>query len=143
MGSWSFDHQMMLNSFLQERFLMANLIKNANMEIEKTKAISTKREETLKVYESKVGVLEGFMGKIKSSLTGLSIEQESLISGIFDQYHSYVQTLAIGEPVRMLGDLEISDQRIQSLLREKDAEILRLRDRMFSIEKIRSGDVNS
>lgn len=31
LGSWSFDHQMMLNSFLQERFLMANLVKNANL----------------------------------------------------------------------------------------------------------------
>ena len=31
LGNWSFDHQMMLNSFLQERFLMANLIKNANL----------------------------------------------------------------------------------------------------------------
>ena len=30
LGDWSMDHQMMLNSFLQERFLMANLIKNAN-----------------------------------------------------------------------------------------------------------------
>lgn len=30
LGSWSMDHQMMLNSFLQERFLMANLVKNAN-----------------------------------------------------------------------------------------------------------------
>ncbi len=35
----------------------------------------------------------------------------------------------------MLGDLTISDARIQSLIREKDAEILRLRDRVFSIEK--------
>lgn len=31
LGAWSFDHQMMLNSFLQERFLMANLVKNANL----------------------------------------------------------------------------------------------------------------
>lgn len=30
LGNWSFDHQLMLNSFLQERFLMANLVKNAN-----------------------------------------------------------------------------------------------------------------
>jgi hypothetical protein len=33
LGSWSNDHQLMLNSFLQERFLMANLVKNANLEI--------------------------------------------------------------------------------------------------------------
>lgn len=35
----------------------------------------------------------------------------------------------------MLGELAITDQRIQSLLREKDAEILRLRDRIFAVEK--------
>ena len=29
----------------------------------------------------------------------------------------------------------MTDQRIQSLLREKDAEILKLRDQIFSIEK--------
>ena len=40
LGSWTVDHQMMLNSFLQERFVMANIVKNCNMEIEKAKAIS-------------------------------------------------------------------------------------------------------
>jgi cell division protein FtsB len=41
----------------------------------------------------------------------------------------------------MLGDLAISDARIQSLIREKDAEILKLRDRIFAIEKSKvSGD---
>lgn len=48
LGNWSMDHQMMLNSFLQERFLMANLIKNANLEIEKSKNIAVKREEAMK-----------------------------------------------------------------------------------------------
>lgn len=52
LGSWSFDHQMMLNSFLQERFLMANLIKNANVEIEKSKSISVRRDEHLGKLES-------------------------------------------------------------------------------------------
>jgi hypothetical protein len=31
LGPWSLDHQLMLNSFLQERFLMANLVKSANL----------------------------------------------------------------------------------------------------------------
>jgi hypothetical protein len=42
-------------------------------------------------------------------------------------------TRIVGEPVRMLGDLAINDARIQSLVREKDAEILKLRDRLFSL----------
>lgn len=43
----------------------------------------------------------------------------------------------------MLGDLNISDARIQSLMREKDAEILKLRDRIFSLEKSRSSSGSS
>lgn len=43
LGNWSYDHQMMLNTFLQERFMMANLVKNTNIEIEKSKAIQLKR----------------------------------------------------------------------------------------------------
>lgn len=52
LGSWSLDHQVMLNSFLQERFLMANLVKNANLEIEKVKSISSCRDELMKKLES-------------------------------------------------------------------------------------------
>ena len=43
MGGWTIDHQMMLNSFLEERFLMANILKTANADLAKTKAISEKR----------------------------------------------------------------------------------------------------
>ena len=68
LGSWSIDHQMMLNSFLQERFLMANLVRNANLEILKVKSISTKRDDSLKRLESEIGILEGFIGKIRSGL---------------------------------------------------------------------------
>jgi hypothetical protein len=68
---------MMLNSFLQERFLMANLVKNANLEIEKAKSISVKRDESTKRFESEIGVLEGYIGKIRASMmgSGLSTEQ--------------------------------------------------------------------
>jgi len=138
LGSWSIDHQMMLNSFLQERFLMANLIKNANLEIEKSKAISGGRDSTLKRFESEVGILEGFITKIRGSLIagGLTTEQESIFNNIFKDFDGYLTTrVMIGEPTRVLGDLAISDARIQSLIREKDAEILKLRDRIFSIEK--------
>jgi hypothetical protein len=42
-GNWTNDHALMLNTILQERFTMANLIKNANLEIEKVKSISDRR----------------------------------------------------------------------------------------------------
>lgn len=119
LGNWSIDHQMMLNSFLQERFLMANLVKNANLEIEKAKTISLKRDESFKRYESEIGVLEGYIGKIRSSMlaSGLSTEQESILGNILREFDTYITTRVIGEPTRMLGDLAISDARIQSLIR--------------------------
>jgi hypothetical protein len=40
--------------------------------------------------------------------------------------------------MRELLDLQINDQRIQSLIREKDSEINRLKDKIFSIERSRS-----
>lgn len=43
MGGWTRDHQLMLNSFLEERFLMANVLRNASADLKKTKAISEKR----------------------------------------------------------------------------------------------------
>ena len=138
LGNWSYDHQLMLNSFLQERFLMANLGKNANLEIEKTKSIQMKREEDLKESQSQLTIMNGVMSKVRSmEFEGMSIEQKSIISNVFAQFDQYQQSGAY-EPVRDLLDLNITDQRIQSLIREKDAEISQLRDRIFSIEKSRS-----
>lgn len=65
----------------------------------------------------------------------MTTEQESILNNIFREFDTYATTRIIGEPTRMLGDLAISDARIQSLIREKDAEILKLRDRIFSFEK--------
>ena len=108
---------MMLNSFLQERFLMANLIKNANLEIEKSKAISFRRDEQLVKYESDLNALKGYIGKIKSSVVGIPHEHESVLKTIISEYDTYIQSSFISEPTRLLGDLEVSDLRIQSLLR--------------------------
>lgn len=74
LGAWSFDHQMMLNSFLQERFLMANLVKNANLEIEKTRSISQRSQDEIRKYESELGIIQGYIQKIRGSLysSGLS-----------------------------------------------------------------------
>lgn len=52
LGNWTLDHQVMLNSFLQERFIMANIVKNSNLEIEKAKAISEKRLEGIRRYKN-------------------------------------------------------------------------------------------
>lgn len=50
LGTWSLDHQLMLNSFLQERFLMANLVKSANLEIEKSKTLQLRNSEHMRRF---------------------------------------------------------------------------------------------
>lgn len=119
LGDWSFDHQMMLNSFLQERFLMANLVKNANLEIEKSKTISSKSQDAIKGYESEIGMLRGFISKFRSSFEGrLSEEHNSILHNILGDFDQYILTSVVhGEPTRLLGEINITDQRIQSLLR--------------------------
>lgn len=51
MGGWTRDHQLMLNSFLEERFLMANILRTANNDLNKTKAISEKRLDAMRRYK--------------------------------------------------------------------------------------------
>lgn len=46
--TWSNDHELMLNTILDERFTMANLLKHANLEVEKAKAIAEQRGEAYK-----------------------------------------------------------------------------------------------
>lgn len=44
MGSnWTTDHDFIINTVLEERFTLANTIKNANLEIEKAKSIADQR----------------------------------------------------------------------------------------------------
>lgn len=47
-GSWTSDHELILNTVLEERFAMAHLVKQANLEIEKVRTISDKRSQALK-----------------------------------------------------------------------------------------------
>lgn len=52
---------------------MANLIKNANLEIEKSKAISVKRDEAVRKYESDANMFEGYVNKIRSQIVNLGL----------------------------------------------------------------------
>jgi hypothetical protein len=67
-------------------------------------------------------VLEGVLSKIRGfKFEGMSIEQESLLKNIFSQFDIYKTEAVVSEPMRNLLDLQINDQRIQSLIREKDS----------------------
>lgn len=41
--TWGTDHEAIFNTVLQERFMMANMIQQANLEIERSRAISEQR----------------------------------------------------------------------------------------------------
>lgn len=70
LGSWSLDHQLMLNSFLQERFLMANLVKSANLEIEKSKTLQLRNSEYMRRFEGDTEAYKGYLNRLRTSLAG-------------------------------------------------------------------------
>jgi len=50
--------------------MMANLVKSANLEIEKSKSINIKNTEVLKRYEADVDAYKGYLGKLRTSISG-------------------------------------------------------------------------
>jgi hypothetical protein len=70
-GNWTKDHELTLYTILQERFSLANLIKNANLEIEKARAISDKRLEGLRRYKQANSSFIEKYRKLESSLAPL------------------------------------------------------------------------
>lgn len=50
-SNWSNSHELMLSTILQERFVLGNLIKSANEEVEKVKGLADRRQEALRKYK--------------------------------------------------------------------------------------------
>ena len=69
--SWSTDHEAMFNTILQERFLMANTIKQANLEIERSKAISDQRSEAFKKVKQAYDNISTKYGSLEKEWTGV------------------------------------------------------------------------
>ena len=154
-GSWTTDHALMLNTILQERFTMANLIKNANLEIEKARSISDKRLEGLRkfkmissTYGEKVKALEGALTQFSQQL-GSNSQYASLvqvIGGTLNEFRTLggndlSLTVYEHEPVVYLGDIYGDNEvsvRLQSLLRESQYTINALRDKLIEVGKASS-----
>jgi hypothetical protein len=64
------------------------------------------------------------------------VEVDSIINNIFVEIDNYGSGRI--ESTSYLGDLQIADVRIQSLIREKDVELHRLRDEILSLRKLKS-----
>lgn len=63
--SWSTDHEIMFNTILQERFDMANMVKHANLEIEKAKSISEQRLEGYRILKQATDVFSAKIGNFE------------------------------------------------------------------------------
>jgi len=82
------------------------------------------------------------LNKLRTSLAGKGgIEVDSIISNIFLEIDNYSSGRV--EATSYLGDLQIADVRIQSLIRQKDGELTRLRDEIVSLRKLKSNINNS
>ena len=137
LGPWTKDHQLMLNSFLQERFLMANVVKSANSEIEKSKTSGIKTVESLKRSEAEIEAYKSLFGKLRSSMGAVEgFEVNSILQTIFTEFDKVTAGKEL--VVKDLGNLAVTDARISSLIREKDAELLRLRDELTRLNKLKS-----
>lgn len=100
---------------------MAELVHNANLEIEKSLQTSEKRLEGLRRYKKEKSVFEGFLQQIVRYLNEINPELRSHLgglTGIIQEYQKYSPDNHV-EPLKLVGELVIQDQRIQSLLREK------------------------
>ena len=131
--SWSTDHEIMFNTILQERFAMANMVKHANLEIEKAKAISDQRLEGYRilkqatdVFQAKVDTFERELNVLIGNYKGdnrIEGELRGLLRGLGDirtVLKEDVRKIYIEEPVAMLGEIHGSDGnflRLQSAFR--------------------------
>ena len=144
-GQWTTDHELMLNTVLEERFAMANLVRQANIEIEKVRAISDQRAAALREKENQYAQASKALAESKDALANLlannpSLHDNVVINRVYTNISGYVDgtSYKLDEPLRIVGEVVGSGDnwaRIQSNLRERDEEILRLKGRIIDIEK--------
>ena len=148
--SWSTDHEIMFNTILQERFAMANMVKHANLEIEKSKSIADQRLEGYRilkqatdVFQAKVDTFEKELNVLIGNYKGDSrVESElrGLLRGVGEIRNVIkedVRKIYIEEPVAMLGEIHGSDGnflRLQSAFRELERENQVLRERYVKLQ---------
>lgn len=148
-GNWTNDHELMLNTILEERFAMANLVRQANREIIIVKAISDKRAAALREKETQYLQISKQLSEFYKAVGTLndSAEGKRLFSGssnfsrLFTEIGQWINTgfaVRLEEPVKIIGDFQGSGNdwnRLQSALREREREIEVLRARILEIEK--------
>jgi hypothetical protein len=124
-------------------------VKQANLEIEKTKAISDKRAEALREKDTQVLQVTKQLTDTHNILKDLINNNESLrgnqvLNRLYVSLGEYVSSglaIKIEEPYKILGDFIGSGNdwnRVQSIIRERDTEIQLLKGKLYEIEKART-----
>lgn len=118
----------MLNTVLEERFAMANLVRTANLEIEKAKSISDKRAEALKIKENEFLQTSKFLTETNETLRTLLSnnptfsENNTLVTIVnrMGDYSSSGSSFKLDEPYKLLGEIIGSGSdwnRVSSIVR--------------------------
>lgn len=149
--TWTNDHDLIINTILEERFTMANTVKHINLEIEKSKTIADQRLEayrglrkTVTLFQSKLENFERELGIVARNFennSSVSTELRRLFGGVDELRNSLtidVRTLRAEEPLFVLGDIHGSEEgyiRLQSAFRTLEQENQLLRDRYVKWQK--------
>lgn len=148
-GNWSYDHELMLNTILEERFAMANLVKQANLEIEKVRSISDKRATALREKETQFYQISKQLADFYKTVNSLYettdgqkvLSSSSAFNNLYKDVGQWIQSgfaIKLDEPLKIVGEIVGSGNdfnRLQSTLREREREIEVLRNRILEIEK--------
>lgn len=116
--TWTNDHDLIVNTILEERFSMANMVKQANLEIEKSKAIADQRLEAYRLLRQNLALSQtkfenlerelGIVARNFESNPSVTTELRRLFSGL-DEIRGALtvdtRTLKAEEVVLSLGDL--------------------------------------
>ena len=151
--AWGTDHEAIFNTVLQERFMMANMIQTANLEIERSRSIANERGEAFRKIKAAHDLVKGGYAGLEKDILELTSSMQgesrwsglvSRISGSFSGFRSALTselvTGIISEPIMDLGAIHGTDSnflRLQSAFRalEKENEILRERYIKWQIDQ--------
>lgn len=114
-GNWTNDHELMLNTILEERFAMANLVKQANLEIEKVKSISDKRAAALREKETQylqiskqLSEFYRVVGELYETNEGRRVlSGSSHFSKLYTDLGQWIKSdfvVRLEEPLKIIGD---------------------------------------
>ena len=145
-GGWSADHELILSTVLADRFVYANLVRQANIEIEKAKGISDSRATTLREREDQLQHANKLLGDTQRALRDLlannpTYSGNATITKLADNINTYLVSglgANYNEPLRIISEFVGSGNnwdRLASHLREREAELVLLRSRIIDIEK--------